>query len=115
MVKLVFGCLQYFSVFRMFDISKVCPGKAGFRMFAALFDFSDVCYIGCLPWKSCFSDVCSTFCFFGCLTYRMFALEMLLFGCLQHLLVFRMFEISDVCPGKAGFRMFAAIFGISDV
>ena len=69
----------------------------------------------------------------------MFALEKLLFGCLQHFLVFRMFGISDVChgkmvfgclqlflvfqmfdisdvyPGKAGFRMFAALFGFSDV
>ena len=47
--KLLLGCLQYISVFRKFDISDVCPGKAGFRMFAALFSFSDVRHIGCLP------------------------------------------------------------------
>ena len=51
----------------------------------------------------------------GCLTYRMFALENLLFGCFQHLLVFRMFDKSDVSHGKAGFRIFAALFGFSDV
>ena len=50
----------------------------------------------------------------------MFALEKLVFACLQHFLVFRMFDIADVCPGKAGFRKFAALFGfwifdISDV
>ena len=49
LVKLVFGCLQHFLNFRMFDISDVCPGKAGFRMYAALFGFSDVLHIGCLP------------------------------------------------------------------
>ena len=48
LVKLVFACLQHFLVFRMFDIADVRPGKAGFRMFAALFgfrifDISDVC------------------------------------------------------------------------
>ena len=48
LVKLVFGCLQHFLNFRMFDISDVCPGKAGFRMYAAflvfrMFDISDVC------------------------------------------------------------------------
>ena len=42
LVKLVFAFLQHFSIFRMFDISDVCPGKAGFRMFVALFGFSDV-------------------------------------------------------------------------
>ena len=26
LVKLVFACLQHFLVFRMFDISDVCPG-----------------------------------------------------------------------------------------
>ena len=55
------------------------------------------------------------FCFFGCLTYRMFALVKLVFACLRHFLVFRMFDISDVRPGKAGFRMFAALFEFSDV
>ena len=45
----------------------------------------------------------------------MFALVKLVFACLQHFLVFRMFDISDVCPGKAGFRMFGALFGFSDV
>ena len=50
LVKLVFGCLQHFLNFRMFDISDVCPGKAGFCMYAALFGFSDVWHIGCLPW-----------------------------------------------------------------
>ena len=77
----------------MFDISDVCPGKAVF-------------------W---FSHVCSTFWFFGCLTYRMFALVKLVFACLHLFLVFRMFDISDVGPGKAGFRMFTALFEFSDV
>ena len=45
LVKLVFARLQHFLVFRIFDISDVRPGKAGFRMFAALFGFSDVRYI----------------------------------------------------------------------
>ena len=45
----------------------------------------------------------------------MFALEKLVFACLQQFLVFRMFEISDVCPGKADFCMFAALFRFSDV
>ena len=45
LVKLIFACLQHFLVFRMFDISDVRPGKAGFRMFAALFEFSDVRHI----------------------------------------------------------------------
>ena len=71
LVKLVFGCLQPFLNFRMFDISDVCPskavfwfshvcstfvfsdvdisvvrpGKAGFRIFASLFRFSDVRHI----------------------------------------------------------------------
>ena len=49
LVKLVFACMQHFLVFRMFDISDVCPGKAGFCMFAVLFGFSDVCHTGCLP------------------------------------------------------------------
>ena len=49
LVKLVFACMQQFLVFRMFDISDVCPGKAGFCMFAVLFGFSDVCHTGCLP------------------------------------------------------------------
>ena len=31
------------------------------------------------------------------------------------LLVFRMFGISDVCNGKAGFRIIAILFGFSDV
>ena len=31
------------------------------------------------------------------------------------LLVFRMFGISDVCHGKAGFRIIAILFGFSDV
>ena len=43
----------------------------------------------------------------------MIALEKLLFG--SALFGFWMFDISDVCPGKAGFRMFAALFGFSDV
>ena len=50
LVKLVFPMYAAFLVFRMFDISDVCPGKAAFRMFAALFGFSDVWHIGCLPW-----------------------------------------------------------------
>ena len=41
MVKLVFAW-EHFLVFRMFNISDVRSGKAGFRMFAALFGFSDV-------------------------------------------------------------------------
>ena len=45
----------------------------------------------------------------------MFALVKLVFGCLQHFLVFRMFEISDVCHGKAGFRIIAELFGFSDI
>ena len=50
LVKLVFACLQHFLVFRMFDISDVCPGKAAFRLFAAVFGFLNVWHIGCLPW-----------------------------------------------------------------
>ena len=50
LVKLVFTMYAAFLVFfRMFAISDVCPGKAAFRMFAALFGFSDVWHIGCLP------------------------------------------------------------------
>ena len=89
--SLLFGCFQHFLVFRMFDISDVCHGQAGFRMFAVFF------------W------------FFGCLTYRMFALVKLVFACLQHFLVNRMFDISDICPGKFAFRMFPALFDFSDI
>ena len=60
------------------------------------------------------SDVCITFWFFGCSIYLMFALVKW-FSLVMHFLVFRMFDISNVCPGKAGFRMFAAFFGFSDV
>ena len=49
LVKLVFACLQHFG-FSDVDISEVCPGKTAFRMFAALFGFSDVWHIACLPW-----------------------------------------------------------------
>ena len=42
LVKLVFACMQHFLVFQMSDISDVCPGKAVFWMFSALFGFSDV-------------------------------------------------------------------------
>ena len=55
LVKLVFACLQHFLVFRMFDISDVCPEKAAFRMFAALLVF-------------------------GCLAFRMVAMVKLVFG-----------------------------------
>ena len=54
LVKLVFACLQHFLVFRMFEISHVCPGKAGFRMFAALFCFSDVDILDNRPSKAAF-------------------------------------------------------------
>ena len=45
----------------------------------------------------------------------MFALVKLVFACMQHFLVLRMFDISDVCPGKAPSRLFAVLFGFSDV
>ena len=98
----------------MFGISDVCHGKAGFRMFAALFGFSDVDISDVRPGKAGFRMFAAPL-VFRMLTYRMFALVKLLFGCLKHFLVFLMFEISDVCPGKAGFLMFAALFGFSDV
>ena len=52
--NLLFGCFQHILVFRMFDISDVCHGKAGFRMFAALFGFSDVDISDVRPGKATF-------------------------------------------------------------
>ena len=74
MLKLVFGCLQHFLVFRMFDISDVCPGKAAFWMFAALFGFSDVDITDVRPGKAGFRIIAALF-------------------------RFRIFAITDVCPG----------------
>ena len=61
LVKLVFACLHYFLVFRMFDISDVCHGKAGFRMFAALFGFSDVDISDFRPGKAGFRIIAALF------------------------------------------------------
>ena len=91
LVKLVFACLQLFFWFF---------GCLTCRMFAL-----EKLLFGCLQ----------HFLVFECLTYRMFALVKLVFACLRLFLVFRKFEISDVCPGKAAFRIFAALFGFSDV
>ena len=74
LVKLVFAYLELFLVFRMFDISDICHGKAGFWMFAALFGFSDVDITDVRPGKAVFRIIAALF-------------------------RFRIFDISDVCPG----------------
>ena len=63
--NLLFGCFQHLLVFRMFDISEVCHGKAGFRKFAAPFGFSDVDISDVRPGKAGFRMFASLFRFSG--------------------------------------------------